>query len=131
MTWRHLLRIALVCMLSLALATAAEADTLKTAADTIIVLAIVGVAAIAIVAVVVVQHAANNRTVTGCVATAPNGLTLTDEKDKRIYTLTGDTAGAKPAERMKLQLKKVKTRNSPNVTWALSKVAKDFGACQP
>jgi copper(I)-binding protein len=122
---------ALVCLLCLALATATEADSLKTAADTLIVLAIVGVAAIAVVAVVVVQHAANNRTVTGCVATAPNGLTLTDEKDKRIYILTGDTTGAKPAERMKLQLKKVKTKNTPNVTWALSKVAKDFGACQP
>jgi hypothetical protein len=130
-TSKHLLRIALVCILSLALATEAHADSLQKAADTFIVLAVVGVAAIVVVAVVVVQHASSNRTVTGCVNPGQNGLTLTDEKNKRSYILIGDTTGVKSDERMKLQLKKVKTKNRPNAIWALSKVAKDFGVCQP
>ena len=54
MTSKCLLRIFLVCILSLALATAAQADSLQKAADTFVVLAIVGVAAIAVVAVVAV-----------------------------------------------------------------------------
>jgi hypothetical protein len=130
-TSKRLLRLALGCILSLALATAAQADSLQKAADTLVVLAVVGVAAITVVAVVVVQHAANNRTVTGCVNPGQNGLTLTDEKNKRSYVLIGDTTGVKADERMKLQLKKVKTKNSPNATWALSRVATDFGVCQP
>jgi hypothetical protein len=59
-------------------------------------------------------------------------LTVTDEKDKQAYALSGDTTAIKSGNRMKLQGKKVKsTGTSQPLTWQAKKVAKDFGVCQP
>ena len=57
-------------------------------------------------------------------------MTITDEKDKQIYALSGDTAGIKPGNRMKLQGKKVKAADK-TVVWEAKAVTKDFGVCQP
>jgi hypothetical protein len=59
-------------------------------------------------------------------------MSLSDEKDKRVYVLSGDTAGIKPGDRMKLKGKKVKLPGpEKTVGWEATKVAKDFGVCQP
>ena len=58
---------------------------------------IVGVvAAIVIVAYVVIHESSKKRSITGCVTPAENGMSVTDEKDKRSYALSGDTADIKP-----------------------------------
>jgi hypothetical protein len=57
-------------------------------------------------------------------------MTVTDEKDKEIYALSGDTTGVKVGDRMKLQGKKVKSKGpDKTLAWEAKKVAKDFGAC--
>ncbi len=59
-------------------------------------------------------------------------MTVSDEKDKQIYALSGNTVGIKPGDRMKLQGKKVKPK-SPDKTlvWETREVNRDFGLCQP
>jgi hypothetical protein len=94
----------------------------------VIVGVVAGVAVVAIVAI----HYSKKRTITGCVNSGANGMTVTDEKDKHIYALSGDTTNIKPGNRMRLQGKKAKS-NSPDKTlvWEARKVTKDFGVCQP
>jgi hypothetical protein len=58
-------------------------------------------------------------------------MTLIDEKDKQIYTLSGDTTDIKPGDRMKLQGKKVKPKDPETLVWEAKKVTNDYGACHP
>src|ERR1035438_2959043 len=113
------------------LADSANADQLKTDVDIVLVLAIVGAAAVITVAVLVVHESAKKRTITGCVTSGDNGMSVTDEKDKRLYALSGDTAGVKPGERMTLRGKKFKSNEGKPPFWETKKIVKDFGVCQP
>ena len=93
---------------------------------------IVGVAAaVAVVTVVVIHESSKKRTITGCVDSAQRGMTLTDERDKRSYSLSGDTTGIRPGDRVTLQGKKIRPNGSNPLTWETKKVTKDFGVCQP
>jgi hypothetical protein len=97
------------------------------------VIGIVAVAAaVVVITVVVVHESTKKKAITGCVNSGDNGMSVTDEKDKRIYTLSGNSAGIKPGDRVTLQGKKVKAKgaNAP-LAWEVNKVTKDFGACQP
>lgn len=86
----------------------------------------------ATVIIVVVYYSTKKRSITGCVGSAGGGMSLTNEKDKRVYVLSGNTVGIKPGDRMKLQGKKVKSAGlEKTVGWAATKVAKDYGVCQP
>jgi hypothetical protein len=123
--------VAVVVVLCVALCIPARADNLKTTGEAVVALAIVGVAAVVVVAVVVIHHSTKTRSITGCVNSANNAMTLTDEKDKQVYLLGGDTASVKPGERLTLQGKKVNSSGSPKLTWETKKIAKDLGACQP
>jgi hypothetical protein len=122
----------LIIALSFVLCVPAEAqNTGKIVSNGTIVGAIVGiVAAVAVIAIVTI-HYSKKRTITGCVHSAANGMTVTDEKDKQIYALSGDTTGVKPGNRMRLQGKKAKSTVSQPLEWEARKVTKDFGVCQP
>jgi hypothetical protein len=128
---RHLWRIALVAILSLALSCNTNADSLKSNADHIIIGVVAAVAVVVVVVAVLVHQSSKKKTVTGCVVAAQNGMSVTDEKDKRVYTLSGDTTGVKPGERMALHGKTIKPNGGNPLTWATTGVAKDLGACQP
>jgi hypothetical protein len=119
----------LVGILTLALSTAVQADQLQSDADHFLAAAIAVVAVVVVVTVVLIHQASSNRTVTGCISSAPNGMLVTSEKDKRVYALTGDMTGVKPGDRMTLHLKKIKTKGSNTLTWETRKVTKDFGSC--
>jgi hypothetical protein len=88
-------------------------------------------AAATVVAVVVIYELTKKRAITGCVNTGQSGMTVTDEKDKRTYTLSGNTTGVKPGDRMTLQGKKVKPTNNNPLTWETKKIARDLGVCHP
>jgi hypothetical protein len=93
---------------------------------------IVGVvAAVVVVTIVVVHESSKKRTITGCINPAQNAMTVTDEKDKRVYTLSGDTAGVKPGERMSLHGKKIKPSADNPLGWEITKIQTDYGACHP
>jgi hypothetical protein len=124
---------ALIVVLSVVLATPAEAQSGKIVNTGQIVAAIVGVAAaLVVVTVVIIHESSKKRTITGCVNSEENGMSVTDEKDKRIYALSGNTAGIKPGDRITLQGKKVRPKGSDKtLVWEAKRVTKDFGACQP
>jgi hypothetical protein len=86
-------------------------------------------AAVVVITVVIVHESRKKRRIRGCVNSGENGMSVTDEKDKRIYTLSGDTSGIKPGNRVTLQGKNVKPKgdNKP-LTWEVNKETKDFGA---
>jgi hypothetical protein len=131
MTSSYLWRTVLIVALTLVLITPARADKFQTVGDEIVI-GIVAVGAGLVVATILIIHYSKKRTITGCVNSGENGLMVTDEKDKQTYTLSGDTAGIKPGERMKLRGKKVKPKNhGKTIVWEVSEVKRDFGVCQP
>ena len=130
MTRKFLWRGALIFVLCGALAAPARANTsLKTAAAEIVI-GIVAAAAVATVLVVVLVHKSRKTAVTGCVSSTENGMTIADEKDRRIYTLSGNTNGIKPGDRVKLTGNKGKAgRPDKTLVWEAKGLTKDFGVC--
>jgi hypothetical protein len=97
-----------------------------------VVAPIVGALAAVAVVIIVAIHYSKKRSITGCVAAAGNGLTITDEKDKQTYALSGDTFGLKPGDRMKVKGKKAKHASSDTArAWKATGVSTNFGVCQP
>jgi len=135
MTLKYLSAV-LIIALSLALCIPAEAQsssgTIGGVGTGTIVGVTVGVAAgVAVIAIVAV-HYSKKRVITGCVSPGANGMTVTDEKDKQIYALSGNTTGIKPGDRMKLKGRKVKPKGpDKTLVWEAKGVTKDFGVCQP
>ena len=130
MNSRSFWRLAVIFVLCLALAKEAKADSLKTTGELIIV-AVVAVAAAVVVVTALVVKQAKGRTITGCVNSGASGVLLTDEKDKRVYVLSGDTAGVKAGERMSLTGRKIKANSGATLVWETKKISKDLGSCQP
>jgi hypothetical protein len=126
---KYLWRVALILILSVTLAANIDADQLQTDADRFLALAAVGTVAIVVVVVLVVREAAKKRVITGCVNSGDHGMTLTDEKDKHVYALSGDISGVKAGERMTLQGRRFKANGSTAFLWETKKVTKDFGVC--
>lgn len=123
-------RAVLVVVLCAALAAPARAD-LKSEANNGIVAAVVVAAAVVVVTAILIVHYSKKRSLTGCVMSGPNGMTVTDEKDRQIYALSGNTAGILPGDRMKLRGKKIKSKDDKTLVWEAGSVAKDFGVCHP
>ncbi len=124
----------LVIALSFVFCMPAKADsgTIGGVGTGTIVGVVVGVVAVvAVVAIVVIHKTSGKRTITGCVKPAQNGMTVNDENDQRVYTLSGDTAGVKPGERMTLQGRKIKPNAGNPPGWEITKVRTDYGVCQP
>jgi hypothetical protein len=125
----------LIVALSVALPTSAEAQTGggKIVSNGTIVGVILGVvAAVVVVAYLVIHESSKKRGITGCVTSGENGMRVTDEKDKRSYALSGNTADIKPGDRMTLQGKKIKPKDAGKpVVWETKTISKDFGVCQP
>lgn len=131
MTSNYLLRGVTTIALSALLVAPARADKLQTEGEEIVI-GIVAVAAALVVTTVLVIHYSKKRTITGCVSSGENGMTLTDEKDHQSYALSGDAVGIKPGDRMKLQGKKVKSKDRDKTpVWEAREVKRDFGPCQP
>jgi hypothetical protein len=92
----------------------------------VIVAVVAGVVVVAVVAI----HYSKKRTITGCVNSGANGLTISDEQEKRTYILSGDTTSIKPGDRMKLQGKKVKSSGSGQPPeWETKHLIEDLGIC--
>lgn len=125
----------LVAALAMAFFTRAEAQapTKPIVSTGTIVGAIVGiVAALAVVTYVVIHESSKKRTITGCVSSGQNEMSLTDEKDKRFYALTGSTADIKPGDRVTLQGKRIKPKEAGKpLLWETKRISKDLGVCQP
>jgi hypothetical protein len=126
----NLWRGVLIAVLSAALVTPSRAETLDAARDQVVIGIVVVSAAVAVLVTVLILHQKHKKsTMTGCVRSGANGLSLTDEKDQRIYALSGDPVGVKAGDRMTFQGKRRKDNNT--LEFAAESVTKDFGACTP
>jgi hypothetical protein len=124
-------RAVLVVVLCAAVVTPAGAD-LKSQVSNDIVAGVVVAAAVVVVAAILIVHYSKKRSITGCVMSGPNGMTVTDEKDSQIYALSGNAVGILPGDRMKLRGKKIKSKSpDKKLVWEAGSVAKDFGVCRP
>jgi len=122
----------LIVALTVGLAVPARADSFTPAKVLIVVAATTVAAAIAVVALVSVHHKRKTIVITGCVIAGEKGMTLTNEEDRKLYVLSGDTTGIMPGDRMRLLGKKVKPKGSDKTrVWEAKEVIKDFGVCQP
>jgi hypothetical protein len=131
MTSNYLWRGIAIVALSVALVAPARADKLQTEGEEIVI-GIVAVAVALVVTTVLVIHYSKKRTITGCVSSGLNSMTVTDEKDHQIYALSGNTVGIRPGDRMRLQGKKVKPKDpDKTLVWETREVKRDFGLCQP
>jgi hypothetical protein len=94
---------------------------------------IAGVAAgLTVVAVLVYHQTHKHASITGCVASSADGLTLQNEKDKKVYALSGDSTTLKPGERVTVKGKRVKVKDaSGKLSFQVEKRTQDFGACTP
>jgi hypothetical protein len=123
-------RAVLIVVLSVALAAPARAESIQTAGRQIEVgIVVVSVAVGVLVTFLIVHYTHKKSEITGCVAAGANGLSLTDEKDKRIYTLSGDPVGVKPGDRMTLVGKR--KQSGKTLVFEAQSAIKDFGACPP
>jgi hypothetical protein len=129
MTKKYPWRALLIGVLVVVFVMPARSDTLQTEGDEVVI-AIVVVAVGIVVGTLLIIHYSKKRSITGCVMSAPNGMVLTDEKDKHTYALSGMTTGVKQGDRMKLQGKRGKTKDlDKTLVWETTDVAKDYGAC--
>jgi hypothetical protein len=99
----------LIVVLSVALAKPGDARGYPSSGGIVAAIVAAG-AAVVVVAVVVIHESTKKRTITACVNPGGSGMTVTDEKDRQTYALSGNTESIKPGERMKLQGKKVKSK---------------------
>jgi hypothetical protein len=122
----------LILALAVALAPYARADTIKTDSHEIVAGIVAVAAAVTIIVIVVAVHYSKKRTITGCVGSGAKGLSITDEKDREVYALSGNTADIKAGDRIKLRGRKLKSKGSDKTpVWEAKEATQDFGVCQP
>ena len=85
-------------------------------------------AAVAVIVIVIYHETHKHHTLTGCVSSGTNGLTLANEKDNKVYTLSGDSSSVKVSERVAIRGRKLKDAGS-TPTFRVEKLEKDYGAC--
>jgi len=96
-----------------------------------VVAIIVGVAVVITVGGFLIYHETHKHpSITGCIASGADGLTLKNEKDKKVYALSGDFAALGVGERGTLKGKKMKDSNG-RTSFQIEKLTKDYGKCNP
>ena len=122
-----------IVIVALTMGLAVPAKAVNAEGVVIIVAATTAVAAIAVfVTVASVQHRRKKIVITGCVLSAEKGMTVTDEEDRKVYLLSGETTAIRQGDRMKLRGRKVRSTGPDKARlWEAKEVLKDFGVCQP
>ena len=96
-----------------------------------IVAIIVGMAVVVVGVGFLVYHETHKRSsITGCVVSGADGLTLQNEKDKKVYALPPGAVELKAGERVTIKGKKRKDSGG-KVSLQVETLTKDFGSCAP
>lgn len=128
--FRRLVLVALLVCVSLGIfIKPAQAQLAPTQGQAIGILVII-VAIGAGIGIGIYALANKSPSITGCAASGPGGMTLEDENDHQVFTLTGDTADLKAGDRLRLIGKKKKRDASGNRAFVVSKLKRDFGPCR-
>jgi hypothetical protein len=135
MTSKSIWRVILVTALALALSATADAQVgafsgrIGPSPGPIIAGVVAAIAVVVVIAVLVIHRGSEKRTITGCVKSGADGMTIIDDGDKRLYVLSGNTVSINPGER--LTLRGSKTKNGKTLVWETRKISTDLGVCQP
>jgi hypothetical protein len=94
-----------------------------------VIAAIAGAAAVITAAGFLIYHETHKHpSITGCVFSGEDGLTLQNERDKKPYALSGNSAGLQAGERVTVKGKKHKDSDG-KVSLQVETLTKDFGTC--
>jgi hypothetical protein len=127
-------RVVLIAFIGVALVTPTMADTtvsnpaqgLASATEGVVIgIVMVGVALAVGITLLILHEKHKTAEITGCVASGATGMTVMDEKDKRVYSLSGDPVGVKPGDRIVLEGRR------RGIIFDVRSVIKDFGVCPP
>jgi hypothetical protein len=133
MAWRAVLRIFTATVLCLVLALQAFPQTgglgnIGPSKGEVVGIIVGAAAGIGVAGYLIYRGAHKHASIQGCVSSDENGLVLRSEKDKKTYTLAGDSGTLKSGQRVALRGKKTKD-SSGKLIFQVQKLAKDFGAC--
>ncbi len=89
-------------------------------------------AAIAVGTIVLVEVHKSHHTIKGCVTAGPGGIEVQNERDKKIYALTGITANVKVGDIVQVQGNRNKDQKDSrgNGDFAVAKISRDYGPCR-
>jgi hypothetical protein len=85
-------------------------------------------AALTAVGFLVYHETHKHPSITGCLASVPDGLVLQNERDKKVYALSGDSSALKAGERVTVKGKKIKDA-SGKPSLQVEALTKNFGTC--
>jgi len=83
-----------------------------------------------VVGILIYRETHKHPSITGCVAIGTDGLNLKNERDKKIYTLSGDSSALRAGERIALKGKKIKDSGG-KPSFQVEKLTKNYGMCNP
>ena len=94
-----------------------------------VIAAIAGAAAVITAVGFLIYHKTHKHSsITGCLASVADGLVLQNEKDKKVYVLSGNSAGLKGGDRVTVKGKKTKD-SSGKPSLQVEALTKNFGTC--
>ena len=98
----------------------------------VIGIAVAAGAVIVVGTVVLVEVNKSHHTIKGCVTTGPNGLTVINESDKKVYALTGIPVNVKVGDIVKVNGSKQKKQkdSAGNEDFVVTRMNKDYGPCK-
>jgi hypothetical protein len=73
---------------------------------------------------------AHGHSLTGCTGSGPDEPELVSENDQQTYALTGELAGIKPGERIRVSGKKGRKNAGAHAQFLVEKLSRDFGPCK-
>ena len=85
-------------------------------------------AAIGVAVYLIYRGSHKHASIQGCVSSDEIGLILSNEKDKKTYTLAGDSGTLKFGQRVALSGKKAKD-STGKLIFQVQKLTRDYGAC--
>ena len=90
-----------------------------------------GAAVLGVVGYLIYHQTHKHPTITGCLTSNADGLSLANERDKKVYTLTGNLAALGAGEKVAIKGKKVRAKDaSGKLSFAVEKLNRDLGACR-
>jgi hypothetical protein len=85
-------------------------------------------AAVAVIVIVIYHETHKHHKITGCVSSGADRLSVVNEKDNKVYILSGESGSLRAGERVTLKGRKLKD-SSGAPGFRVEKLERDYGAC--
>jgi hypothetical protein len=85
-------------------------------------------AAVAVIVILIYHETHKHHNITGCISSGADRLSVVNEKDNKVYVLSGDSGSLKAGERVTLNGRQLKD-SSGAPGFRVEKLERDYGAC--